>query len=261
MEWCSDADLAAKVGDAGDVITPNADITLYAHWILNTSIDVSFTSPMNSGDDAYLTVTMTPKDISIEPNPITTVAQVNVDSKSYFVPIVNGVGTCIVRNLMEKREYVGFDAVSGMDICKYLPFDIQAVFDGDDQYKASTSDIKQLTVELIPTTLTVSVDKTTVNEGEPLTVTVELEPKIDACVTVKAMVPDDTEYRNNYNLWLDKGRGTKTFYGLPAGPRNINANFAGDDRYARSSCKNVRITVNKVETTVETVVSSPVIAK
>ena len=261
VEWCSDADLTAKVGDAGDVITPNADITLYAHWILNTSIDVSFTSPMNSGDDAYLTVTMTPKDISIEPNPITTVAQVNVDSKSYFVPIVNGVGTCIVRNLMEKREYVGFDEVTGMDINKFLPFDIQAVFDGDDQYKASSSDVKQLTVELIPTTLTVSVDKTTVNEGEPLTVTVELEPKIDACVTVKAMVPDDTEYRNNYNLWLDKGRGTKTFYGLPAGPRNINANFAGDDRYARSSCKNVRITVNKVETTVETVVSSPVIAK
>ena len=115
---------------------------------------------------------------------------------------------------------------------------------------------------MIPTTLTVSVDKTTVNEGEPLTVTVELEPKIDAIVTVKAMVPDDTEYRNNYNLWLDKGRGTKTFYGLPAGPRNINAVFAGDDsRYENSTCQDVRITVNKVETTVETVVSSPVIAK
>lgn len=266
MGWYSDADLTDLVADAGASYTPSADISLYAKWVLNTSIDVSFTSPMTAGDDAYITVTMTPKDISIEPNPITTVAKVYVDTKPYLVPIVNGVGTCIVTNLAEKSEIVGTYETEGhytQYITQAIPYDIQAVFDGDDQYLASTSEIKQLTVEKIPTTITISVDKTTANVGEPITVTIDLEPKIDAIITfwTKELVPPTN--RNNHTLVLINGHGTKTFSDLPAlpDPRRFAAIFAGDDRYANSRSEIVYVTINKAETTVETVVSSPVIAK
>ena len=263
VEWCSDEALTTKVGDAGEEITPSTDLNLYAHWILNTSIDVSFTSPINAGDDAYLTVTMTPTDISLDSNPITTVAQVYVDTKFYDVAIVNGVGTCIVTNWAEKREILDYDYDNNVAIYNVIPYDVQAVFDGDDQYKASTSEVKQLTVEQIPTTLTVSVDKTTVNVGEPVTVTVELEPKIDACVTVCAtdLRPTFITGSYNYTLALVKGRGTMKFSHFPASTRYFSAAYAGDDRYLHSHTGVKTVTITQTATTTDVSVTSPVMAK
>ena len=249
VEWCSDEALTTKVGDAGEEITPSTDLNLYAHWILNTSIDVTFTSPITAGDDAYITVTMTPTDISLDPNPITTVALVNVHTnvgtKPYFVPIVNGVGTCIVTNLAANT------------------YDIRAVFDGDDQYKASTSEVKQLTVENIPTTLTISVDKMTAYVGDPVTVTVELEPQIDACVTVCATDLRPTFITGSYNftLALVKGRGTMKFSHFPASTRYFSAAYAGDDIYLNSYTEAKTVTITQTATTTNLSATPEVMAK
>ena len=245
MGWYSDADLTDLVADAGASYTPSADISLYAKWVLNTSIDVTFTSPITAGEDAYITVTMTPTDISLDPNPITTVAQVNVNSKWYNVAIVNGVGTCIVTNLAADT------------------YNVQAVFYGDNHYKASTSEVKQLTLENIPTTLTISVDKTTAYVGEPVTVTVELEPKIDACVTVCATDLRPTFITGSYNftLALVKGRGTMKFSHFPASTRYFSAAYAGDDIYLNSYTEAKTVTITQTATITNLSATPEVMAK
>lgn len=72
------------------------EVTLTVNKIA-TSISVSDISPIDAGDDAVVTVTMTPTEENAPP--IDGIAQLTVGANSYKVAIVNGVGSCVVPNL------------------------------------------------------------------------------------------------------------------------------------------------------------------
>ena len=195
--------------------------------------------------------------------------------KSYNVAIVNGVGHFYVTNLAQ-------DAYA-----------ITASYDGDANHAASTTEnATTLEVCMILTETTSSLDKTEINVGEAVNVTVhvnevglqrpvtdsetgkkkeyrypeaDVKPlSIDAIVTVKACTPFDNEHNtniNNYTTAIVNGSGTKTFGHLPAGPRTVNAVFAGDDRYCQSISTVENLQVNKTQTTISVGTNSPVIAK
>ena len=237
-----------------------------------------------SGDDAHVKVTLVPVVGEGETNlpKINGIVKIFVGSKDYTVAIVNGVGHYYVNNLAQ-------DA-----------YDITASFAGDANHDESTSAVTTLEACMILTETTCKLDKTPVNEGdtimlnvgETINVSVEINEvglqrpvidaetvekkeyrypeadvkplSIDAIVTVKAQTPYDHENNinnNNYTTGIVNGRGLHTFSHFPAGPRCINAVFAGNDVIAGSMSEGEWIKVNKVETSASVEVTSPVIAK
>ena len=256
-----------------------------------TSLAVEIVDPVTTidghpvliaGDDAHVKVTLVPvkgENETTELPAMNGIVTISVDNgtnnpKSYNVAIVNGVGHYYVTSLAQ------------------YAYAITAEFAGDDNYTASTTE-NATTLEacMILTETTSSLDKTEINVGEAVKVTVEINevglqrPVIDeatnkkkeyiyapsrplsiyANVTIKAWTPYENEHEdeqsNNYTLGLVNGRGTKTFSHLPAGPRTVNAVYAGDDRYCQSISTVENLQVNKTETTIDVEVTSPVIAK
>ena len=264
------------------------DITLRS-----TSLAVEIVDPVTtidghpiliSGDDAHVKVTLVPVVGEGETNlpKINGIVKIFVGSKDYTVAIVNGVGHYYVPNLAQ-------DAYA-----------ITASYDGDANHVASTSATTTVEGCMILTETTSKLDKTPVNEGdmimlnvgETINVSVEVNEvglqrpvidtetgkkkeyrypeadvkplSIDAIVTVKAQTPYDHENNinnNNYTTGIVNGRGLHTFSHFPAGPRCINAVFAGNDVIAGSMSEGEWIKVNKVETSASVEVTSPVIAK
>ena len=254
----------------------------------NTTVSVEIVDPVTtidghpliiSGDDAHVKVTLNPVKAEGETTELPTIngiVTISVDNgtnnpKSYNVAIVDGEGHYYVTNLAQAA------------------YDITAAFAGDDNYTASTTEAATtLEVCMILTETTCSLDNTEINVGEAVNVTVhvnevgllrpvtgknkeyrypeaDVKPlSIDAIVTVKACTPFDNEHNtniNNYTTAIVNGSGTKTFGHLPAGPRTVNAVFAGDDRYCQSISTVENLQVNKTDTTVGVSVTSPVIAK
>ena len=257
-----------------------------------TSIAVEIVDPVTTvdghpvivaGDDAHVKVTLVPvkgENETTELPAMNGIVTISVDNgtnnpKSYTVAIVNGVGHFYVTNFAQ-------DAYA-----------ITASFAGDDNHAASTTEnATTLEVCMILTETTCSLDKTEINVGEAVNVTVhvnevgllrpvtdsetgknkeyrypeaDVKPlSIDAIVTVKACTPFDNEHNtniNNYTTAIVNGSGIQTFSHLPAGPRTVNAVFAGDDRYCQSISTVENLQVNKTDTTVGVSVTSPVIAK
>ena len=257
-----------------------------------TSLAVEIVDPVTTvdghpvivaGDDAHVKVTLVPvkgENETTELPAINGIVTISVDNgtnnpKSYNVAIVNGVGHFYVTNLAQ-------DAYA-----------ITASFAGDANHDASTTEnATTLEVCMILTETSVSLDKTEINVGEAVNVTVhvnevgllrpvtdsetgknkeyrypeaDVKPlSIDAIVTVKACTPFDNEHNtniNNYTTAIVNGSGIQTFGHLPAGPRTVNAVFAGDDRYCQSISTVENLQVNKTDTTVGVSVTSPVIAK
>lgn len=259
------------------------DITLRS-----TSIAVEIQDPVTTidghpvliaGDDAHVKVTLVPvagegETNLPEINGYATIKLVDSynNSKFYNVAIVNGVGHFYVTNLAQ-------DAYA-----------ITASFAGDDNHAASTTEnATTLEVCMILTETTCSFDKTEINVGETVNVTVhvnevgllrpvidsetgknkeyrypEVDVKplsIDAIVTVRCRTPDDIENINNYTLAIVNGQGIQTFTHLPAGPRFNFVTFAGTDRYSMSISTVENLQVNKTQTTISVGTNSPVIAK
>ena len=257
-----------------------------------TSLAVEIVDPVTTvdghpvivaGDDAHVKVTLVPvkgENETTELPAINGIVTISVDNgtnnpKSYNVAIVNGVGHFYVTNLAQ-------DAYA-----------ITASFAGDANHDASTTEnATTLEVCMILTETSVSLDKTEINVGEAVKVTVEINEvglqrpvidnethtkrtimfetkqplSIDAIVTVKCKTPWDNGEGlsadvNNYTTAIVNGQGIKTFSHLPAGPRTVNVVYAGDDRYVQSISTVENLQVNKTETTIGVEVTSPVIAK
>jgi hypothetical protein len=175
-----------------------------------TTVNFNLLPSIISGDDAYISVSMDPG--------ITGVAHLFVGEKSYDVAIVDGNGMYSVSNLNK-------------DI-----YDVWVEFAGDDRYACSTSDVKQLSVNCIPTNLNISINKDSMPYNDFAIVNINLNQSINAVVTVKV------NGRNN-TVGLVNGRGSFILYDLDKGNYTINAVFAGDDRYIGCTSNPLNLTV------------------
>ena len=214
-----------------------------------TTIAVDFFSPIIACNDANVTVNMSPK--------INAIATLNVETptgtKDYYVPIVDGVGCYVVNNLADGT------------------YEITASYAGDEQYEASTSDAKTLTVNKIPTALSLALKDTEINVGECTAFGIGLlntndEPKIlsiNAIVTFKVNGANRTvglvTGKDGYSYNLESNKieidmnykdSQNALCNLAAGTYKIKAYFAGDDVYLNSESEELTLTVNKIAATV-----------
>jgi hypothetical protein len=255
---CTLTGVGQYIGTVSDIdFTINKKQTTIAVVVDNANTIVA-------GDDARITVTMTPK--------IDTWTQLNIGEKSYSVAVVNGEGHFVVTNLFDNT------------------YSVTASFLENDNYVGSTSDPNySIAVSRVKTALRISFDETDVTSktkvvtvGEPVTVYVDLYTvpsdwdgdfakaspfNSDAVVTVKCNPTWQTGNVGNYTLGLVNGHGSITFRHLPADECDyyIDAVYAGDDNFLQYETKlnnmRLKLTVNKTETTIDVEVTSPVIAK
>ena len=92
------------------------------------------------GDEVIVAVNMNPT--------VKGTVRLNIGSKSYDVVVNRGVGTF---------------AISDLEMGTY---DVQAIFDGDNEHSASSSDVKILEVKKIPTNFTVTIDNPSIFVGD-----------------------------------------------------------------------------------------------
>lgn len=256
---CTLTGIGQYIGTVSDIdFTINKKQTTIAVVVDNANTIVA-------GDDARITVTMTPK--------IDTWTQLNIGEKSYSVAVVNGEGHFVVTNLFENT------------------YSVTASFLENDNYVGSTSDPNySIAVSRVKTAIKISFDETDVTSktkvvtvGEPVTVYVDLYTvpsdwdgdfakaslfNSDAVVTVTARLSWKTDYNDHYTLGLVDGHGSITFSHLPADEchYNIFAVYAGNENYQNYLTTDdiggtLKLTVNKTATTVGVEVTSPVIAK
>lgn len=257
---CTLTGVGQYIGTVSDIdFTINKKQTTIAVVVDNANTIVA-------GDDARITVTMTPK--------IDTWTQLNIGEKSYSVAVVNGEGHFVVTNLFDNT------------------YSVTASFLENDNYVGSSSDPNySIAVSKVKTVLRISFDETdmtantkVVTVGEPVTVYVDLYTvpsdwdgdfakaslfNSDAVVTVKCNPTwqTDTFGHGNYTLGLVNGHGSITFSHLPADKCDyyIDAVYDGDDNFLQYETKlnnmRLKLTVNKTATTVGVEVTSPVIAK
>lgn len=177
---------------------------------ISTNIDIDFLSQIISGDDSYISVNMDPG--------ITCTVGLNVGDKSYDVAIVYGSGRYTVSNLNDGT------------------YDVEVVFAGDDKYLGSTSGVKQLFVNKVPTNLSISIDKTSISYHDYAVVSINLNQSMNAVVTVKVN-------GGNHTVGLVNGKGSFTLNGLNKDDYIINAVFAGNDRYLGCTSNTLNLTV------------------
>ena len=255
---CTLTGVGQYIGTVSDIdFTINKKQTTIAVVVDNANTIVA-------GDDARITVTMTPK--------IDTWTQLNIGEKSYSVAVVNGEGHFVVTNLFDNT------------------YSVTASFLENDNYVGSSSDPNySIAVSKVKTVLRISFDETdmtantkVVTVGEPVTVYADLYTvpsdwdgdfakaspfNSDAVVTVKCNPTWQTGNVGNYTLGLVNGHGSITFRHLPADECDyyIDAVYAGDDNFLQYETKlnnmRLKLTVNKTETTISVGTNSPVIAK
>ena len=155
------------------------------------------------------------------------------DTKSYNVAIVDGEGGIYVTNRANAT------------------YNIYAEFNGNDKYESNTSEHKTLLVNSILTSLSITIDNYSINVGDNATIGIILNQSINAIVTVKVN-------GSNHTVGLVNGNGNFTLSGLANGTYIINAVFAGDDKYVNSTSNQVTLKVNKIVTSIDVGVVSPV---
>ena len=133
---------------------------------------------------------------------------------------------------------VGTFAISDLEMGTY---DVQAIFDGDNKYLGNFSDVKQLEVNRIPTSLAVSIDNPSIFVGDSVVVGVVLNQTINNVVIVNVNDKD-------YLIGIVNGKGNLTLSGLTFGTYTVNATFAGEGKYAKSGSNNVSLEVNRIKT-------------
>ena len=191
----------------------NANVSDSRDFIVNrivTTVDVEFVQSIIAGDDACIFVSMNPG--------ITGVVTLIVGTKSYDVAVIEGSGNYYVSNLGE------------------AVYDVHVEFAGDDRYSNSTSDVKQLFVNNVITSMEISIDKDSMSYHDFAVVSVNLNQSINAIVTVKVN-------GSNHTVGLVNGKGSFTLYDLDKGYYIINAVFAGDDKYKECISNQLNLTV------------------
>ena len=108
------------------------------------------------GDEVIVAVNMNPT--------VKGTVRLNIGSKSYDVVVNRGVGTF---------------AISDLEMGTY---DVQAIFDGDNEHSASSSDVKILEVKKIPTNFTVTIDNPSIFVGDKAIFAVNTNPAVTGIV-------------------------------------------------------------------------------
>ena len=187
-------------GDDKYVGCTSNEVTLTVNKIA-TSISLSDISPIQAGDDAVITVTMTPTDENVAP--INAIATVTVGSETYNVAIVNGIGTCYVPNLSAGT------------------YDVAASYATDDKYIGSTSTTRQLVVNESGAGAATPLSKNAV-------ATVTMTP-----ASMNTIV-ELTVGGNTYHVPVINGTGTYILPQMEKGFYDVQATYAGDRVYATS---------------------------
>ena len=167
------------------------------------------------GDEVTITVGSNPA--------VTGIIKLNIGSNSYDVAVKRGVGKFTIDDLANGT------------------YDVWAVFEGDNYHLGNSSDVKQLEVKRIPIELSISVDKPSVFVGDSVVVGVVLDQSINTVATVNVNGKE-------YIIGIVNGKGNLTLDDLAFGTYNINATFAGEDKYVGSVSNNTILEVNKIET-------------
>ena len=224
-----------------------AGATAQSKTATTISVAVANADNMVDGDDANVVITMTPDDF----NGIATISVTpeGGDPKPYNVAVVNGEGRYVVQNLVSAA------------------YEITASYAGDEQYEASTSDAKTLTVNKIPTALSLALKDTEINVGECTAFGIRLlntndEPQIlsiNAIVTLKVNGANRTvglvngkegvtldEQNEITGVYMNYKDSQNALCDLAAGTYKIKAVYAGDDRFINSESEELTLTVNKI---------------
>ena len=200
--------------------TETLEVNKYA-----TNITVDVNTPVIAGDDAVITINLNES--------INTTVKLTIGENTYDVAVVNGVGTY---------------TAAGLANATYV---VNATFAGDDKYSASSSSIKTLEVNKVPTALTINVDSPII-VGSDAVIGVELNQAINATVIVS--VND-----KNYTVGLVNGKANLTLSGLANGTYTIKAIYAGDNKYVNATSNIETLEVNKVASDLTINVDSPLI--
>ncbi|WP_296878470.1 Ig-like domain repeat protein [uncultured Methanobrevibacter sp.] len=201
-----------------------------------TTVDVNFNSPIPAGDDVLVEVTMNP---GITGYVTVTLSSPNIIDKSYEVAVTNGNGKFYLTNLANDT------------------YSIKAEYAGNDKYAGSTSDAKTLLSNMIVTNLSISIDKNSIYVGDNATVSIQLLNESNKVIPINAIVTVKVN-GTNHTVGLVSGTGNFVLTDLTNGTYIINAVFAGNSKYDKSTSDPVILRVNKIVTSIEVSVAGPV---
>ena len=192
----------------------------------STTIDVKFTTPKFVGDNVIVNVELNQK--------VNGTVTLHVDNNNYTVYVKNGKGSYNIGDLINKT------------------YSISASFAGDVNFTGSASAVKHLAVNKIPTNLTVTLSEAVIRVDGTSVVNIKLNQKINATVTVKVNGKE-------YTVSLTNGEGSLTLSDLANATYTINATFAETDKYLGNTSNTVTLKVNKISTSVDVSVDSPIV--
>ena len=160
------------------------------------------------------------------------IVRLNIGSKSYDVVVNRGVGTF---------------AISDLEMGTY---DVQAIFDGDNEHSASSSDVKILEVKKIPTNLAVSIDNPSIIVGDKAIFAVNTNPTVTGIVRLNIG-------SESYDVVVNKGVGTFAISDLEMGTYDVQAIFDGDNKHLGNSSDVKQLEVNRIPTGLAVSIDNP----
>ena len=160
------------------------------------------------------------------------IVRLNIGSKSYDVVVNRGVGTF---------------AISDLEMGTY---DVQAIFDGDNEHSASSSDVKILEVKKIPTNFTVTIDNPSIFVGDKAIFAVNTNPTVTGIVRLNIG-------SESYDVVVNKGVGTFAISDLEMGTYDVQAIFDGDNKHLGNSSDVKQLEVNRIPTGLAVSIDNP----
>ena len=160
------------------------------------------------------------------------IVRLNIGSKSYDVVVNRGVGTL---------------AISDLEMGTY---DVQAIFDGDNEHSASSSDVKILEVKKIPTNFTVTIDNPSIFVGDKAIFAVNTNPTVTGIVRLNIG-------SESYDVVVNKGVGTFAISDLEMGTYDVQAIFDGDNKHLGNSSDVKQLEVNRIPTGLAVSIDNP----
>ena len=176
------------------------------------------------GDEVIVAVNMNPT--------VKGTVRLNIGSKSYDVVVNRGVGTF---------------AISDLEMGTY---DVQAIFDGDNEHSASSSDVKILEVKKIPTNFTVTIDNPSIFVGDKAIFAVNTNPTVTGIVRLNIG-------SESYDVVVNKGVGTFAISDLEMGTYDVQAIFDGDNKHLGNSSDVKQLEVNRIPTGLAVSIDNP----
>ena len=160
------------------------------------------------------------------------IVRLNIGSKSYDVVVNRGVGTF---------------AISDLEMGTY---DVQAIFGGDNEHSASSSDVKILEVKKIPTNFTVTIDNPSIFVGDKAVFAVNTNPAVTGIVRLNIG-------SESYDVVVNRGVGTFAISDLEMGAYDVRAIFDGDNKYLGNSSEVKQLEVKKIPTRLAVSIDNP----